>query len=432
MFLVQTALRRSRRRGGWRHLLALLLAAAACGKTPTKTTATSATSTPTSTPAPTNTTVATPIPTSSASLAVSASAFSPTAKPTKCFLAAAPRTLRDFGPAALLAQDRELLVVVNKWGTPLRETFELSPLPKAAVPAALPLAAQGKATGSPCVLAKNDFYCMSREGRIRRGSDAKEIGRAHPGSRIAGATLAGHAVVAWLSDRKTTDGMMSEAWAVADEGEAIKVSDEGSGATEIDLVPRGDAIVAAYIDGRNAMTPVHARTLRVVDGALKPGKDAVVFVGGPPEPETAGVLASAKDRAFFLLPIGKNVSTFGMAAIAIDDPPKEEAPVVWSIYPPVRIGDASVAAGGLDPAPIAVSNGRSPVRIVRAVPTTDIHVRDIELGRFDEGGAFTSLGILPGERGIIAHLAIDVDSFGGVWVHTWDGSEGTVERWACP
>ena len=58
-------------------------------------------------------------------------------------------------------------------------------------------------------------------------------------------------------------------------------------------------------------------------------------------------LAVAPDGpSWSLLPIAKDVGSFGLAIVRLDEPPRVDEPVVWSMYP-----------NGLDPAPIAAASG---------------------------------------------------------------------------
>ena len=82
--------------------------------------------------------------------------------------------------------------------------------------------------------------------RTQKGSEPTVVARgARPGSRIAAAIYPQeHAVVAYLADRKTTEGVLMQAFAVLDAQEPVRISDEGAGATSIDLGRSGNAVVA--------------------------------------------------------------------------------------------------------------------------------------------------------------------------------------------
>src|SRR5439155_8774936 len=90
---------------------------------------------------------------------------------------------------------------------------------------------------------------------------------------------------AYVRDRMTTEGNMSEGYVETDDGTESRLSEDGAGATSVALAPRGEGAIAVYVDARRAMTPVHARTL-AVSPKLALGKDAVLFVAGTAETNT--------------------------------------------------------------------------------------------------------------------------------------------------
>src|SRR5262249_42940331 len=156
--------------------------------------------------------------------------------------------------------------------------------------------------------------------------------------------------------------------------------EDGSGATYVDLAPRGDGLIALTIDARVAMTPAHARPLTLDQGKLAIGKDAVIFVGGSAERHNAGTLVTANDgTAFSLIPVSEGAPRFGLAPLRIDDPPADDSSVVWSFYP-----------NGLDPAAVAATRGESAMHVARVRPrsseTEATHV--LEIGVLEPNGAF--------------------------------------------
>jgi hypothetical protein len=279
-----------------------------------------------------------------------------------------------------------------------------------------------------CADTDKHVYCMDAQGRIERraraGTDAPRlVASGRPGTRIAAADVAGHEVVLFLDNRKTSEGIVMQAFASIDGAAPARVSEDGAGATSVDVAPRGKAGIIAYVDARGAMAPVHARSLVDRYGALELGKDAVVFLGGAPDPFVAGVLATAGDRAYFLLPIAKEASTFGMAIVTIDDPPRDDEPVTWSMY-----------RAGLDPAPIAATRGAGPIRVARVQPRAiGLGVpRDLELGTITAQATFATYGFIT-ENSAVARLAIYGGSDGKVRVARADARGGTlVDTLRCP
>ena len=269
---------------------------------------------------------------------------------------------------------------------------------------------------------------MNREGKILRRARAsleappKEIASSRPGATIAAADLGGHSVVAFLAQRKTGDGMMTEAWAAFDDMPPVRISEDGAGATYVDVAPRGNGVVFAYIDARSAMTPVHARPAVEKNGQLELGSDAVIFVGGSPDPRVAGVLAVSKEAAFFVLPMAKDIASFGMAIIKLDDPPVTDESVTWAMYP-----------NGIDPAPIAATHDVSPIHLLRVLPQTNDPggPRLVELGQIDRSGGYLSLGAIA-EPLHALYVSVAVDRFGGIWTHHGDSGNSLLERRKCP
>jgi hypothetical protein len=354
-----------------------------------------------------------------------------------CRLAYGPAEQPFRGPAALVVTASELRLVANDSGKP-----RIYPVPLAAPPAVTAPSVVPPAPSSfvgmrwpPCEIAGKWAYCQAAGGMVYRTAlgttDTKQIAKSRASTRIAAAAVGpDHAVLATLETRRTTEGEMLQAFITLDNGETQRLSDEGAGATVVRLVQRGDTAIALYLDARTAMLPVHARPIALKPGGdLALGSDAVVFVGGPPERGIDIAPARAGRAVFALLPMARETTEFGMAAIPIAEKPKEDVPPVWSIYP-----------NGLDPAPIvatvaeqadAGAGGFAWVARVRPSERAAGTPRMLELGKLDGAGAFTSLGALAtGKR--ITDLAIATDTFGSVWILYGDENATWLERRVCP
>jgi hypothetical protein len=233
----------------------------------------------------------------------------------------------------------------------------------------------------------------------------------------------GHAVVAFLADRRSSEGWVTEAFAVLDDGEPTLLSAEGSGATFVAMARSGSSALVLLIDGRMAMTPTHARTVSLAGGRLELGPDVVVFVGGEAEAHTRGVLGTSTggSGAFGLIPIATE-GGFGMATIRLEAPLRTEEPVRWSPYP-----------NGLDPAPLAATHDTSPVRVVRVRPVDARPDADwgLELGDVDSAGAYVSRGLVA-TRGRVRSLAMTAAKDGTLWVLYRDDGGTWLERRQCP
>jgi hypothetical protein len=325
-----------------------------------------------------------------------------------CKLASGPAAQPFNGPALLRIASRPegdvAELVFNEGGSPrmYEERFG-DAKPRGPTPPKSPIPA--------CATALDFFYCPDASGAIHKsrgpGEEDVVVARSKPGTDIAAGALAGRPVVAYLADRITSEGLVREAWAVAEGSAPVRFSEDGSGATCIDLAPRGDGLLALTIDARVAMTPAHARPLTFDAGKLQLGKDAVIFVGGSAERHNAGTLATAGDgTAFALIPVSEDGVRFGMATIRIDDPPVDDSSVVWSFYP-----------NGLDPAAVAATRGEAAMYVARVRPrsteTDATHV--LEIGVVEPNGAFRQSCIIT-ESTFIKDVEIAYGRQKALWV----------------
>jgi hypothetical protein len=328
------------------------------------------------------------------------------------------------GDVALAARDNGVVLVTHHGGI----ATAIHVAAGDAAPAVLVDAGSSRVASPPCELAGDYSFCLDDAGAIHRHPLATEgpdivIAHARPGTSFAADVVnASHVVVAYLADRRTTEGVVSEAYAVLEDGAPVRLSDDGSGTTHVALARRGGGLLAVLVDGRVAMTPVHARTLTAPGGHLVLGEDAVIFVGGGAEASTRGAIGtSATGAAFALVPIAGE-DGFGLASVRIDDPPRVDEPSTWSRY-----------LNGLDPAPIAATRGVTPIRVARVRPleARADAPRGLELGKLDDAGAFVSYGLV-GSLGRVKNAAIVVDGSGLVWLAFTDGAGTWLERRACP
>jgi hypothetical protein len=226
--------------------------------------------------------------------------------------------------------------------------------------------------------------------------------------------------LSYLASRRTSEGFVSEAWLAVDDDVPARISEDGSGATSVALAARGASVLALIVDARAALTAMHVRPLSF-DGNVRLGEDAVVFVGGPGEKRTAGALAvPASGPVWALLPIGKDVRTFGLAVVRVDDPPRVDEPSSWSVYP-----------NGLDPSPVAAAAGaRLWLIVARPQSPEPGAVRILEVADLTDEGTFTHRYAFA-VSGTPTHAAVAVDGRGGLWVSWADGSGSWLERMTC-
>jgi hypothetical protein len=274
-----------------------------------------------------------------------------------------------------------------------------------------------------CAAAGSLFFCVDPAGDVRRstraGEQGKILARARPGSPVAAAPIAGaRSVYAYLGDRKTSEGSMTLAFAALDDSPPVTLSEDGAGATFVALAPRGGEVVAMYIDARRVLTPVHARILGA-GPKLALGPDAVLFVGGGGDARQLGAIAQgAPGTELALLATEKDEKDFGLAAIKIDEQPRDDARVTWSLYPTA-----------MDRVAIAATQGVTPALVLRTRPlaANNAEERVLELGELEPGGAYKLLcTVAEGKR--FQDLAVAADRKGHVWLAYTDGDGTWVER----
>lgn len=343
-----------------------------------------------------------------------------------CKLLYGPQEQPFHGAASIAQEGSRLAVVANDSGRARAFGVLLPPPSPQVVPT--PELVFEPMSYPPCELAGKSTYCLGRSGAVRRitGPTEREVAKARPYTRIAAAPLGdGHSVVAYLVEKTTSEGLMLQAFAVLDDGEPIRLSDEGSGATQIALVPVGEKAMALYLDARTAMTPVHAREVSLGQGGkLALGTDVVLAVGGPAERGVSLVGGRMKDATFALVPIPQDVTTFGMTVLSVSSPPKDDIKPKVSLY-----------ANGLDPAPLAATRSETldRVYVARVVPESSARgaAHSLELGHLVADGTFVSHGMVA--RGTpVSHVSIAVDAARTVWVLYGDAAHTWLSRFGCP
>jgi len=351
--------------------------------------------------------------------------------PATCRLVRGPIELPVRGPAALVADNDEVRVVLNAEGRPRVLSWPLGD-PRRSRSAGPEPDGDGTVAGpaAGCAVAGGFVFCPDRTGAVYRstldGADGHLVGHSRAGTRIAADLLGGtHPAVAYLASRKTSEGWMSEAWVVVDDDPPVRVSEDGSGATGIDLHRRGASTLAIMVDARAALTALHVRSIDVsaAPGAkMHVGDDFVVFVGGPGDRGmVATFAASPAGSAWALLPTARDVGAFGLAVVTLDAAPRVDEPVVWSLYP-----------NGLDPAPTAAATSADSVWVARARPlTAEPHSeRVIELGQITSDGEFAARDIVATHGSPLA-VALAVDARGAVWLGWLDAAGSWLDRLWC-
>jgi hypothetical protein len=356
------------------------------------------------------------------------------------------------GPAALVMHADRIDAVLDDDGRPHVASFSL-----AAQPGSPPAAREsleggaGRGLHIPCATAGDFAFCPDRSGAVHRarltGEEDRIVASSRTGTRVAAAMLAGtHVALAYVASRTTSEGWVSEAWLAVDDEPPLRFSEDGSGATAAELVVRGGSLLALGVDARIALTALHARPITYDHGA-RLGEDAVVFVGGPGDRRTGlAAVVPPSGPAWALLPIARDITAFGLATVRLDDPPRVDEPVVWSMYP-----------NGLDPAPVAAIVRGTRTWAARVRPQTAApgapHV--LELGEIAADGGFTARDTIPtgdaptevtmatlgtggGSGGMMGGVGVPVAgagasaSAGDLWITWADASGSWLERLHCP
>lgn len=350
-----------------------------------------------------------------------------------CRLAYGPAEQPFRGPAALDVSGGELRLIANEGGRPRIFPVTIPPKKAPLVPPVKPSSYVGM-RWPPCELAGKFVYCSGQGGAITRStlgatggqSDFKTVPNAkiRNGTRIAATMLdAEHSVVGWLESRQTTEGAMLKAFAAIDDHEPERLSEDGAGATSLRFFRRKTGPVAVYLDTRTNQVPVHARPLHFKNNGLAFGADVVLAVGGVPERGIDFEVGFVGERGFVFVPMPKDTLEFGMATIPVEEPPKEDVGIAWSLYP-----------NGIDPAPMAsapMKDGKG-AWIVRTRPRERAvgSPRILELGKIDAMGVYTSLGEIAPAKNVTDISAIE-DTAGSLWILYGDSTTTYLERRVC-
>jgi len=335
-------------------------------------------------------------------------------------------------PSTLEVREAAIDVLQNDDGRPHVSSFPTGSLPPPSARAPEPEPAADGATAGlsvPCASAGDRVFCPDRSGAVHRalrdGSGDRIVASSRHWTRVAAGLLGGtHAALAYLSSRQTSEGWVTEAWLAVDDLVPVRVSEDGSGATAITLEPRGGGLVALSADARTALTALHARPITFEGGKPKLGEDEVVFVGGPGDRRTRPALAvppSGAGPGWALLPISRDIGSFGLAVVRVDDPPRVDEPMTWSMYP-----------NGLDPAPVAAASRGSRTFVARVRPreAQPGSERVLELGEIAPDGSFAARELMP-THGNPSDAVLATDARGALWLGWVDAAGAWLERLAC-
>jgi hypothetical protein len=309
------------------------------------------------------------------------------------------------GPAAassagvvLITKDDRVLVARRSAGSPERARIAPVDAP------ASDFAALGRGPG----IAGGRAYWVSRGRLVRRaleGESALEVlaADARASSRVTAVEVDGKVAVAYLGRPDHEGTAHARLW--IEGGTSLDLTPDGAGASSVALTRAGDHLLVTSIDGRSAMTPMHARTVRLDGGRAEVGADVVVWVGGPAQAWTETFVVAEAERAFAHVPIERDATHFGLANVELGLEPRMDAAVAFFEYP-----------NGIDLAPVSPAElcGKAHVAFVRPTTRAPRSPQELVLVRLGTGEASTvanargfasvSLSSVPG-GGLLAYVA---------------------------
>lgn len=257
-------------------------------------------------------------------------------------------------------------------------------------------------------LAAQAAYWVSNGRLVRRGVSpgaSLEVlaGDARTSTRTSAVEIDGKAAVAYLGRPDEEGTSRARLW--LEGAPSLELTPEGAGASSVALAKHGSGLLAVSIDGRSAMTPVHARKLVWKNGRPELEPDVVTWVGGPAQAWTEIVLGSSHGHAFAHLPIERDVTHFGVATLDLGDEPTMDSNVSFFDYP-----------NGLDLAPAAAAElcGKSYLTFARPLtraPRSPQELVLVEAGAnratvVANGRGFASVSLSPAPGGgLVAYVA---------------------------
>jgi len=253
-------------------------------------------------------------------------------------------------------------------------------------------------------------YWISR-GRLVRRAFAGEHGLelladdARDKSRVTAVQANGKTVAAFLGRADQEGASHARLW--VEGGTLLDLTPDGAGASSVSLVRAGDHVLATSIDGRSAMTPMHARRIELASSGATLGPDVVVWVGGPSQGWTETVVGSEGGHAWAHVPIERDVTHFGLASVDLGTEPHMDSEVLFFDY-----------KNGLDLAPVATAElcGHATVAYVRPTRSEPHSPEELVLVRLGTNAAT----VVTGARGF-AGVSLTAVPGGGAIAYVADG-----------
>lgn len=203
-------------------------------------------------------------------------------------------------------------------------------------------------------------------------------GEARDNTRVSALALKRGAAVAFLGRADAEGTSHARLWLEGKPG--LDLTPEGAGASSVALTRSGDHLLAVSIDGRSAMTPLHARAVRPEGAVATLGDDVVVWVGGPSQAWTETFVGAEAGRAWAHVPIERDMTHFGLANVDLGSEPHMDSDVAFFDY-----------ANGIDLAPVATVElcGRAYVAFARPTASAPHSPQELVLVRSGTNDAQT-------------------------------------------
>jgi hypothetical protein len=318
--------------------------------------------------------------------------------------------LSDVGPAGpataastgvvMVTKDDRVLVAKRAPGRPERASFAPIEAP------ASDFAALGRGPG----VARGHAYWVSRGRLVRHALEGEArlevlTDDARTSSRATAVEIADRVAVAYVGRPDREGTAHARLW--LEGGPSLDVTPEGAGASSVALTANGEQLLVTAIDGRSAMTPMHARTVRVGPKSAELGPDVVVWVGGPAQAWTETWVTAESGRAFAQVPIERDATHFGLANVDLGSEPRMDSSVTFFDYP-----------NGIDLAPVSPAElcEKAHVAFVRPTTSTPRSPQELVLVRLGTNEAVT----LANARGF-ASVSLAGVAGGGLVAYVADG-----------
>lgn len=271
-------------------------------------------------------------------------------------------------------------------------------------------------------------YCTGSEGQIMLTTlgveGQKNVAKARPSEAIAAASFGTeHSVVAYLERRMVAGESTLEAYAVLDEGPAVRISDDGAGATFVSLTALSDReVLALMIDARAALSPVHARVLKYEGGKLVALTDTIVHVGASERGGSAAVARFSDGALVALLPQPTDVTHYGIIGLPLPMPLQMDLKGELFPYPK-----------GMEFPRVLTANVGNKVyaALTRTRDASKESPSVLELTEVQRNGSLLPLGVVA-EGVPMLDLDVTADEFGALWLLYGDGKGSLLERRICP